>query len=64
MSSFYAEPPKTKREQEMQQLENNEDINVYIDTTFINVDYDEDSTINDWYTYLKTTEKYLDAEDV
>ena len=55
---------QTKREQEIQQVENGEEITVYIDTTFMSVDYDEKTTIKDWYDYLKTTEKYLDAEDI
>ena len=54
---------KEKREQEMRQFENEEEITAYIDTTFMNVDYDETTTIKDWYEYLKTTERYLDAED-
>lgn len=55
---------QAKREQEIQQFENGEEISVYIDTTFMNVDYDEKTTIKDWYAYLKTTEKYSGAEDV
>lgn len=54
---------KEKRELEIQQLKNGEEITAYIDTTFMSVDYDEDTTIKDWYAYLKTTEKYKDAED-
>ena len=54
---------KKKREQEVQQFENGEEITVYVDTTFMSVDYDEKTTIKDWYTYLKTTEKYSGAED-
>lgn len=56
-------PSKKKREQEIQQLANDEEVTVYIDTTFMSVDYDEKSTIKDWYTYLKTTDKYSGAED-
>ena len=52
-----------KREQEIKQFENGEEITVYIDTTFMSVDYDEDTTIKDWYAYLKTTDKYSGAED-
>lgn len=55
---------KKKREQEIQQFNNREDITVYVDTNFVNVDYDETTTIKDWYDYLKTTEKYSDAEDI
>jgi hypothetical protein len=54
---------KEKREQEKQQLQNNEEVSVYTDTNFIMVNYDEDTTIKDWYAYLKTTEKYSGAED-
>lgn len=54
---------KAKREQEVQQFKNGEDINVYVDTTLISANYDETSTIKDWYAYLKTTEKYSGAED-
>lgn len=54
---------QAKREQEIKQFENGEEITVYIDTTFMSVDYDEESTIKNWYNYLKTTEKYYGAED-
>lgn len=54
---------KKKREQEVQQLANDEEVTVYIDTTFMSVNYDEKSTIKDWYAYLKTTDKYSGAED-
>lgn len=54
---------KEKREQEVQQFTNGEEITVYVDTSFMSVDYDEKTTIKDWYTYLKTTEKYSGAED-
>lgn len=52
-----------KRQQEIQKLANNESMNVYIDTAYIGVDYDETSTIKDWYEYLKTTDRYVGAED-
>ena len=55
---------KDKREQEVKQIENGEEITVYIDTSFVSVDYDENTTIKDWYDYLKTTDRYLDAEDI
>lgn len=54
---------RKKREQEVQQFENGEEITAYINTSFMNVDYDEKSTIKDWYDYLKTTDKYNGAED-
>lgn len=39
-------------------------MNVLIESTFINKEYIEDETIKDLYEYLKTTEKFKDAEDV
>ena len=54
---------KAKREQEINQFKSGEDITVYVDTTFMSVPYDENTTIKDWYTYLKTTDKYNGAED-
>ena len=54
---------KEKRDLEIQQLANNEEITAYIDTSFMSVNYDEKTTIKDWYAYLKTTEKYSGAED-
>lgn len=54
---------RAKREQEVQQLVNGEPITAYIHTSWISVDYDETSTIKDWYGYLKTTDKYKDAEN-
>lgn len=54
---------KEKRELEVQQLACGDAITAYIDTSFMSVDYDENTTIKDWYAYLKTTEKYSGAED-
>lgn len=54
---------KEKRELEIQQLADGSIITAYIDTSFMSVNYDEDTTIKDWYAYLKTTEKYNGAED-
>ena len=54
---------KTKRAQEIEQLANGEEITVYTHTEYLSLDYDETSTIKDWYDYLKTTEQYKDAED-
>ena len=55
---------KNKREEEMAKSKTEDGCNVYIKTNYINVDYDETSTIKDWYNYLKTTETFFDAEDV
>lgn len=60
---------KEKRQEEIEALKIGQEIgeaipmNIYIDTTFINKDYNETDTIKDLYDYLKTTEKFKDAED-
>lgn len=38
-------------------------MNIFIDTTFLNKEYNETDTIKDIYQYLKTTEKFKDALD-
>jgi hypothetical protein len=54
---------KEKRNLEIQQIADGDMVTAYIDTNFMSVDYDEETTIKDWYTYLKTTERYNGAED-
>ena len=39
-------------------------INVFIDTDYISISYEEEMTIESAYEYLKITEKYKEAEDV
>lgn len=41
----------------------NKVMNVFINTEYINVDYDENTAIKDVYEYLKITEKFKDAQD-
>lgn len=54
---------KAMRDKELEQIKNQQDVTAYMDTTYICVGYDEKKNIKDWYAYLKTTEKYADAED-
>lgn len=61
VSSYISEE---KRQDEAEALQNGTIMNVFIDTTFINKEYNETDTIKDLYSYLKTTEKFKDAEDV
>lgn len=39
-------------------------IDVYTQTDYINLPYDENQSIQDIYDYLKTTEKYKNAKDI
>ena len=55
---------KEKREEEKQAILNGTDMNVFIETQYINTDYNETNNIEDIYKYLKTTEQFKNAEDV
>lgn len=58
-----------KRQEEIKALAKGQEtgaavpMNIFIDTTFLNKEYNETDTIKDLYDYLKTTEKFKDAED-
>ena len=52
-----------KREEEKEAIENGTEMNVFINTQYINSEYDETSTIENTYEYLKTLEKFSGAED-
>lgn len=55
---------EAKREEEKLAIKDGLEMNVFIETTVINTDYDEKATIEEVYEYLKGTEKFKDAEDV
>ena len=49
---------------EEEEKELSEGINVLIEANFITIPYNENMTIEDAYEYLKSIEKYKDAEDI
>lgn len=53
---------KIKREEEKDV--NNEKKDVYINTNYYNLDYDEEMNIEKAYEYLKKLEEFSDAKDV
>lgn len=61
---------KAKRDEEKQALATAEqngvypEINVFIETEFIDKEYCENENIKVAYDYLKTTSKYKDAKDI
>lgn len=58
---------KEKRQEEIDYYkseEENKSMNVFIDTTYIEKEYNENETIEDTYNYLKTLDKFKEAEDV
>lgn len=57
---------KEKRQEEIEYYNStdfNKMMDVFIDTVYINKEYSENETIKDLYEYLKTTDKFKDAED-
>ena len=61
---------KEKREEEKEAIKKGQEAgeaittNIFIDTTYINKEYSETETIEDAYLYLKTIDKFKDAEDI
>ena len=61
---------ETKRQEELEAIQNGQEMgevismDIFVHTTYINKEYSEDENIKDLYEYLKTTEKFKDAEDV
>ena len=50
-----------KRQEEL--AKEGQAMDIYIHTTYLNKEYNETDVITDLYDYLKTTEKFKDAED-
>lgn len=54
---------KEKRQEEKDAIENATEMNVFINTEYINKEYTENLTIKEAYEYLKTLDKFKDAID-
>jgi len=54
---------KAKREEEKEKLANNEEMDIFINSDYLETPYDPDLNVISAYEYLKTTEKYSGAED-
>lgn len=52
---------KEKRKEEKDAIENATEMNVFIDTKYINKEYTENLTIKEAYEYLKTLDEFKDA---
>ena len=52
------------RKEEKTAIENAEPMNIYIDTDYINKEYEENFKIEQAYAYLKTIDKFKDSEDI
>jgi hypothetical protein len=51
-----------KRQEEIEK--EGQEMNIFIETTYLSKEYNETDTIQDLYDYLKTTEMFKDAKDI
>ena len=54
---------KVKRDEEKEALKNNQPMDIYIDTTSEVIPYEQKLDVDAAYEYLKTLEKYSNAEN-
>lgn len=64
IASYANERKRQEEKAYYESNDNNASMNVYIETTYINKDYNEDETIEDAYSYLKTLKQYKNAENI
>ena len=64
VASYTSEKQREKEKKYYNSEKENKEMNVFIDTTYVENQYNENETIEDTYKYLKTLDKYKDAEDV
>lgn len=55
---------RDKRNEEAQALHNGEPMNVFIETSFVSKEYDENESIEDAYDYLKTLDTFKGSKDI
>lgn len=54
---------KEKRQEELLALQNNQDMNIFIETQRIQLPYNPEMNVDLAYQYLKTTDKYIGSQD-
>ena len=54
---------KEKRQEEIEALENGPSMDIFINASFYEKEYEEETSIKSCYEYLKTLEDFTDAED-
>lgn len=54
---------KAKREEEKEKLENHEEMDIFINSDYLETEYDPDLNVISAYEYLKTTKKFEGCED-
>lgn len=53
-----------KRDEEKSALENNQPMNIFINTEYMNINYNKNLNVDNAYNYLKTLEKFSNSTDV
>jgi len=64
IGSYISEEKRQEENDYYDSIEENKKMNVFVHTTYINKEYNEDETIKDLYDYLKTTDVFDGAKDV
>lgn len=64
VASYINESERQKEIDYYNSTEEEKSMNVFIETNYIEKEYNETDTIEDLYSYLKSTEQYKDATDV
>lgn len=64
VASYIDESQRQKEIDYYNSTEEEKSMNVFIETNYIEKEYNETDTIEDLYSYLKSTEQYKDATDV
>lgn len=55
---------KEKRDEEKLKLTNKEPMNIFINTEYMNINYNKNLNVDNAYNYLKTLEKFSNSTDV
>lgn len=64
VASYTSENQREKEKEYYNSIDENKSINVFIETDYIQKEYSENETIEECYEYLKTLEKFKEAEDI
>ena len=64
VASYTSEKQREKEREYYESTDENKQMDVFIETEYITKEYSEDETIEECYEYLKTLDKFKDAEDV
>lgn len=53
-----------KRQEELEKFANHEPMNVFIETEYLGIEYNQTLDVVGAYAYLKTLDKFADSEDI